>query len=41
MTYKPLIDLTYFAVTIAMALIYWEGAYKKFEPLLPKKLLPF
>lgn len=41
MTYKPLIDLTYFAVTIAMALIYWEGAYKKFETLLPKKLLPF
>lgn len=35
MSHQPLIDLSYMTVSIVLALIFWEGGYKKLETILP------
>ncbi len=42
LTYQPLIDLAYMAVSLALAVIFWDGGYKRFEKMLPwDKLIRF
>ncbi len=35
MTYQLLIDLTFFVVSIVLAVIFWDGGYTKLEKILP------